>query len=41
MRNSLTKRIKNTEANMKISGYSYYNIDENVFPSYEIKDSKN
>ena len=37
MRNSLTKRIKNTEANMKISGYSYFNISEEVFPTYKVK----
>ena len=36
-RNGLTIRIKNTEANMKISGYSFYEISEDVFPAYTLK----
>ena len=36
-RNGLTIRIKNTEANLKISGYSFYDISDEVFPSYKLK----
>lgn len=36
-RNGKIIRIKNTEANLKISGYSFYKIAEEVFPTYTLK----
>lgn len=37
MRNGLSKRIKNTADNMKIGGYSIYDIKNGTSPSYTIK----
>ena len=38
-RDGLTKKIKNTTNNMKIGGYSMYDISETVSPSYKIKNT--
>ena len=39
MRDGLKKIIKNTNENMKVSGYSFYTISDSVFPTYKIKTS--
>ena len=39
MRNGLQRRIKNTKENMKISGYSIYDIKDGTYPSYKVKET--
>ena len=39
MRDGLSRRIKNTANNLKISGYSFYDIKDGTNPSFKIKET--